>query len=171
MGTVIFEDLVKENKAAFIAGTKEIAAKLGVPYNWLMGLFYIECTLNHRAKNRWTQAVGLIQFLPKTAVGLGTTAEALLAMSNVEQLEYVLKYLMQYKSKIKAFVDLYFAVFRPADVGKYADFVLGSVGGNPAKLAQQNPGFDLDKNNELTKGEVQQAIMSAIPSEYHTYLV
>ena len=37
-------------------------------------------------------ATGLIQFLPSTARGLGTTTDALAGMSSVEQLNYVEKY-------------------------------------------------------------------------------
>jgi hypothetical protein len=41
-------------------------------------------------------AVGLIQFMPKTAVGLGTTTAALAAMSPEDQLRYVYEYFKPY---------------------------------------------------------------------------
>ena len=73
---------------------KRSADYLGVKADHLMFLMWFETarTLNHRITNS-IGATGLIQFMPATAVGLGTTCEKLRQMSNVEQLDYVKKHL------------------------------------------------------------------------------
>ena len=169
--TLIYEDLVKTNKDTFCYKVRLVATELGIPANWLMGVMYIESKLDPKAVNKNSKAVGLIQFTNKTAVSLGTSTELLLQMSNVDQLDYVLKYFKQYKSKLTSFVDLYFAVFYPAAIGKYLDYVLGQIGTTAAKIATQNPGLDLDKNELITKQEVQTKILFAIDKAYHKFLI
>lgn len=163
---LIFEHLVKENQEQFIEKTKYIADQLGVDANWLMGVFYLECSLNHKAQNSSSGAYGLIQFMPSTAVSLGTTTAKLAQMSNVEQLDYVYQYLKPYKSKYNSFVDVYLAVFFPVAIGKTDDYVLKTSTLSAEKIAFQNRGYDLDQNSQLTKGEVSAAILAKIPMEY-----
>jgi hypothetical protein len=52
-------------------------------------------TLSPSARNKRTNATGLIQFMPATARGLGTNIDALSQMSPQEQLVFVQKYLKQ----------------------------------------------------------------------------
>ncbi|MEY3377044.1 MAG: hypothetical protein RL463_1354, partial [Bacteroidota bacterium] len=89
---LVYEDLVKENKEAFIQKVKDISGRLGINPNWLMLVMYMESNINHRAVNPMGGATGLIQFMPFVATELGTTTKQLLNMSNVEQLNYVEKY-------------------------------------------------------------------------------
>ena len=70
---------------------EDICCELQIRPNWLMFVMYFESRLNHRAVNRISGATGLIQFMPSTARGLGTTTDALFNMSNVDQLYYVKK--------------------------------------------------------------------------------
>jgi hypothetical protein len=63
-----------------------------------------------RAKYR---ATGIIQFMPRTAKGLNTTTQALYKMTNVQQLDYVYKYFLPAKGKLKSFEDLYLYTFYP----------------------------------------------------------
>lgn len=167
---LIYDDLVKDNKTEFIAKVQVIAANLGISPHWLMAIMYIESKLDHKAKNPGSSAVGLIQFMSNTAVSLGTTREALLAMNNIQQLDYVAKYYDGYKNKLKHFIDCYFAVFYPAAIGKYFDYQLGKIGLSRAKIAAQNPGMDLDKNEEITRQEVETKILYSIDTKYHQYL-
>ena len=72
----------------------------------------------HQKQDR---ATGLIQFMPKTAEGLGTSTEELSKMSRSEQLEYVDKH---FETNLKGRLgdeggdisDLYMSVLFPAAV-------------------------------------------------------
>jgi murein DD-endopeptidase MepM/ murein hydrolase activator NlpD len=57
------------------------------------------------------RAVGLIQFMPSTAAELGTTSEALAQMSQIEQMDYVQKYLIKRGFKGGGLKQLYSTVF------------------------------------------------------------
>lgn len=147
---MLFEEYVKTNRAAFLAKVREIAERLNINPEWLMAVMYKESRLNEKAVNPTGGATGLIQFMPATAKGLGTSTAALKAMSNVEQLDYVLKYYQPYKGKLTSYPDLYLATFYPAALGKSDDYVIGAKG---SKVSEQNLGIDLDKDGIITKGE------------------
>ncbi|MFP4124573.1 peptidoglycan DD-metalloendopeptidase family protein [Coleofasciculus sp.] len=57
------------------------------------------------------RAVGLIQFMPGTAAELGTTSEALAQMSQVEQMDYVERYLVKRGFRGGTLKQLYSTVF------------------------------------------------------------
>lgn len=157
---------VKENTAAFEQKVVDISKSLGIKPNWLMQVMYIESSLNHRIVNKDTSATGLIQFMPNTARSLGTTIADLAAMSNVAQLDYVYKYLAPYKSKLKRYVDVYMTVFFPAAVGKSNDAVIKTNTLSAATIARVNPAYDLDKNKEISVGEIYKAILKRVPAEF-----
>ena len=113
-----FEEYIKENREEFTEKVNNISNELGIEANWLMFVMWFESRLNPKAVNPVSNATGLIQFMPLTAKGLNTTISELKAMSNVEQLDYVLKYLKPYKGKMKTWVDVYLAVFYPKAMGK-----------------------------------------------------
>jgi hypothetical protein len=69
-------------------------------------------------------ATGLIQFMPATAVALGTTTTALGALTAVQQLDWVERYFQPYKGKLATLADLYMAILWPAGVGKPMEYVL-----------------------------------------------
>lgn len=159
---MIFENLIKENKEQFIGKVISICQKLGVPPEWLMLLMWIETnhTLNHRIQNT-ILATGLIQIMPATAIGLGTTVDKLKAMSNVEQLDYVYLHLKKFKGKYKTITDLYCAIFWPAAVGKPMDYLITSD-----TVAKQNRLFDANRDLDISKQEIHDAIIKQIPAEY-----
>lgn len=151
---MILTDKIQSNKLAFIAEVNSIADYLSVSADWLMFVMYFESRLNPQAVNSKSGAVGLIQFLPSTAKSLGTTAEDLLKMDNVEQLFYVRKYLAPFRGKIKSLTDMYLCVFFPAAVGKSDDYVLQTGRTSAKTIAQQNTAFDMNSDLQVTKGEV-----------------
>jgi hypothetical protein len=170
MSALIFEEKVTTNGPAFVARVREIAATLGVDPNWLMGTMYLESGLKHTARNASSGATGLIQFMPATAKGLGTTTNALATMSNVAQLDYVLAYLLPWAGKIGSWFDLYLCVFYPAAIGKPDSYTLGNTPAMQALIAKQNAGFDVDKNGRITKGEFRASYLKRLPPAYQTYL-
>lgn len=66
-------------------------------------------------------AVGLIQFMPKTAKGLGTTTDELANMDVIEQMQYVERYLKQFGTNLNTEQKLYMAVFFPRWMNKDID--------------------------------------------------
>lgn len=119
------------------------------------------------------RATGLIQFMPATAAGLGTTTQAIYKMTNVQQLDYVYKYFVPYKGKLKNYADLYLATFYPRaleynnHVGKEKDnYVIGMERGEDfARLiAKQNP-FDMDGDGLLTINDFKTFINKKLPNE------
>lgn len=97
-------------------------------------------------------AVGLIQFMPKTAVALGTTTAALSAMTPEDQLKYVYLYFKPYAGRLHNLGDIYMAILWPAGVGKTDDYVLFDRAKTPTAF-RQNAGLDVNKNGLVTRGE------------------
>ncbi len=153
MDALIFENLVTINKDQFIAKVRSIASKLFIDPNWLMAVMYKESGLNHRAVNSHGGATGLIQFMPATATGLGTTTQSLLAMSNVDQLDYVYKYFQPYKLKILSYPDLYLITFFPAALSKPIDYIFQTTKLPAAVVARFNPTIDINKDGTITMSE------------------
>lgn len=168
MASLILISRVSENRTEFETKVRKIASNLGVDPNFLMIVMYKESLLNHLAVNAKSGATGLIQFMPTTAKSLGTTTAALAAMSNIQQLDYVEKYLRPYKSKFSnRLIDLYLAVFYPAAIGKPDTHIIAKQG---TAVYSQNAGLDLNKNGEITVLDIAHWLQSKIPAEAVTYL-
>lgn len=165
MSTLVYEDFVKENRADFVAKVRKISLWLGIDPNWLMAIMYFETarTMSPSITNS-IGATGLIQFMPTTAIDMGTTTAKLRAMSNVEQLDWVYKYLKTYASKYKKFIDVYFGVFFPAAIGKPNDYVLETKKLSRSEIARKNPAFDNNKDGKITKGEVEATMLKKFPT-------
>ncbi len=67
-------------------------------------------------------AVGLIQFIPTTAAGLGTSHEELAAMSAIDQMDFVKKYFSDKKGKLNTAADVYMAIYYPVAAGRGPNF-------------------------------------------------
>jgi hypothetical protein len=134
---------------------RAIAAQLGTDPNFLMAAIAFETgrTFSASVANQaGSGAVGLIQFMPRTAVALGTTSAALSAMSPVAQLDLVQKYFLPYAGNLHSLADLYMAILWPVAVAKSDDFVLFSQSINPAAY-RQNRGLDVNGDGKVTKAE------------------
>lgn len=97
-------------------------------------------------------ATGLIQFMPSTAVALGTSTAKLAAMTAEDQLNYVYKYFRPYAGRLNNLGDIYMAILWPSGVGKSDDYVLWNRSTKPTTF-RQNAGLDVDKNGSITRGE------------------
>lgn len=104
-------------------------------------------------------ATGLIQFMPDTAVSLGTTTKDLALMTAEEQLLYVDKYFRPYRGRLSNLGDLYMAILFPAGIGKLDDFPLFVEGQKPIRRYQQNRGLDVDRDGIVTRGEACKGIV------------
>jgi hypothetical protein len=113
-------------------------------------------TFNASIKNAvGSGAVGLIQFMPSTAKGIGTSSDALSKMSAVAQLDYVKSYFTRFKGRLKTLEDVYMAILYPAVVGKSSDHVLFQEG---KKTYSQNKGFDANSDGKITLKEISQKV-------------
>nr|DAZ76298.1 MAG TPA: tail protein [Caudoviricetes sp.] len=164
--------MIYENKVppAFAGKVKQIAARLGVNPDHLMAIMWSESRLDPSARNPRGGAVGLIQFMPATAEGLGTTAEKLLKMTGEEQLDYVELFFRPYAARCRTFADLYLACFFPAAIGKPDGYVLQTRRLPARVIARQNPIFDTDGDDRITVGEFRAKLKSLIPDALHPYL-
>lgn len=141
---------------------REIAARLGMDPNYLMAVMAFETGYSFdpaKENGAGSGATGLIQFMPNTAVALGTTTADLAKMTAEAQLDYVEKYLTPYKDKMTSIEDAYMAVFTPAAIGKGADHVLYS---KPSVAYTQNDGLDADGDGKITVGEAAAAVSKAL---------
>lgn len=162
---MVYEYLVKSNKAAFLAKVAEVSAKLGIQPDWLMIVMKMESGLNPQAVNYNGGATGLIQFMPATAAGLGTSTTALFNMSNVEQMDWVYKYFKPYAGRLFSVTDLYMVTFFPVALGKPDNYVLQTSSLHADTIARANPVFDLNKDSAITVGEFKKSVTNRLPSE------
>lgn len=139
-----------------------ISNALGVNPNYLMQVFHAESRVNPKAFNKTSKAAGLIQFMPSTAAGLGTTTEALLKMNATEQLDWVYKYFKPYTGRLNSYADVYFVVFFPAAIGKTDDWVLKTSKLSPEIIAKQNPAINIIKDGKITVGEFKQYLKNTV---------
>lgn len=167
---MVYENLITENRTAFLAKLAEISAKLKVVPDWLMVVFKIESGVNHRAVNAISGATGLIQFMPTTAAGLGTSTAALRSMSNVQQLDFVYQYFKPYAGRINSILDLYTITFFPRALGKPDNYVLQTDTISAGTIAAQNKPYDINQDKQITLKELQDSITKRIPSEALIFL-
>lgn len=151
----------KKVSSAFKARTIEISQALGIDPNDLMAVMAFESarTFSPSIQNPSSKATGLIQFMPKTAVGLGTTTAKLAAMSAVHQLDYVYAYLKPFKGKALDIYDLYMCVLWPAAVGKPKSYVLFA---HPKKAYKLNSGLDTNDDLVVTKAEAASKVVARL---------
>jgi hypothetical protein len=97
-------------------------------------------------------ATGLIQFMPSTAIGLGTSTKQLAAMSAEDQLNFVYRYFKPFAGRLNNLGDIYMAILWPKAVGKNDDYVLWDKGQSPTTF-RQNAGLDINKDAKVTRAE------------------
>lgn len=134
---------------------REVAAKIGAPADDLMAAMAWETgrTFSPSQRNMaGSGATGLIQFMPATARGLGTTTDALARMTAVQQLDYVERYFLPYRGKLRNLGDLYMAILWPAGVGKPDSYVLWDAKTRPTTY-RQNAGIDINRDGVITRAE------------------
>ena len=99
-------------------------------------------------------ATGLIQFMPSTALGLGTTTAKLAQMTPEDQLNFVYKYFRPYSGRLQTLEDTYMAILLPTQVGRPLESVLFSGG----VAYRQNSGLDANRDGKVTKAEASSKV-------------
>ena len=155
-----------ENPDEFITKVKTISKSLNINPNWLLLVMWKESRINPKALNKDGGASGLIQFIPSTAKGLGTTIEDIRNMDAIEQLDYVYKYFKPFIGKLNSAQDLYLVTFLPVALGKEDDFVLQAKGLSPEKIASSNPAIDLNRDGEIKKSEFDEYVLKGVPDSW-----
>lgn len=152
---LLYQEYVKTNEVPFIAEVRRVAGLLKIDPNHLMLVMYAESRLNEKAVNPISNATGLIQFMPATAHGLGTTVQYLKTLTNVAQMKYVYQYFKPYAGKMKTVYDVYKVVFFPVSLGKPTDWVFQTASLNAGLIARQNPAIDINKDGQITVSEFE----------------
>ncbi len=136
----------------FLNAVGSTSGRLGIDAGDLLKAISFETvgTFSPSIKNPNGSATGLIQFIEKTAKGLGTSTAALKGMTRVEQMKYVEKYLAPYKGRMKNLGDVYMAIHWPAGVGKSDDYVMYREG---SKEYAANKNLDKSGDGVVTRGE------------------
>ena len=134
----------------------------------LMAIMRFESGLRPEAVNPTSHAVGLIQFLPRTAADLldlpmtpdreSQAVRAFASMSADEQLEYVEDYLARVLGSRGAATlrDAYMAVLYPAAVGRGDGYIIAQADAASAlgrAVYRQNAGLDTNGDGVITAGE------------------
>ncbi|MEM6685773.1 MAG: hypothetical protein AAF617_08310 [Bacteroidota bacterium] len=169
---LIFEENVPTvYGSTFVDSVIDYSESLGIDPNWLMAVMYFETagTFSASIRNPYSDATGLIQFMPATAIDLGTTIDQLALMSAEEQLYYVYRYYYPYKGRIKSYVDLYLATFFPAAIGKPDNYVLQTRGISASAIADVNLVFDLNSDRQIQVKEIKEVIIGKIPPSWRFY--
>jgi len=133
--------------------------------SWLMTCIAWESGRSFRADKKnlaGSGATGLIQFMPKTAAGLGTSTAALARMTAEDQINFVWKYFKPWKGRLRSLADVYMAILWPAGVGKPEGFVLWDKDSRPTTY-RQNAGLDVNRDGEITKAEAAAKVAALLP--------
>ena len=153
----------------FLKKVEKVAERLGTTPENLLSVMHLESagTFDPCIKNfAGSGATGLIQFMPRTAEGLGTSTDDLCSMNRVQQMDYVEKYFQPYKNRgLDNINNLYMAVLCPAVIGEeiFAYDKTRHAGGinsrtcnraNNNLVYTQNRGLDRDNNGIITVEEI-----------------
>ncbi len=154
----------KKHGVAFKEEVIRIARRLKCDPNHLMAVMAFETgeKFTPDVKNAaGSGATGLIQFMPATARGLGTTTAKLARMSAMEQLKFVEKHFKTAapRKPLNTLSDVYMAVLLPSTVGKPESHVLFH---NPSTAYRQNSGLDADSDGKITKFEAAAKVRSKL---------
>jgi len=120
-----------------------VARRVGVQPEWLANLINAESGFRASAVNKYSGASGLIQFMPDTARGHGTTVEAIRDMSAMQQMPYVEDYLQSkvrshggLQTQEKLFLSVFYPAAIKASTQEYCDQYQMS-----SSVRSQNPGI------------------------------
>ena len=152
----------KKVGAQFKRRVIEIAAEFGIDPNYLMAAMAFESarTFSPSIENPYSGAVGLIQFMPSTARGLGTSTAALKRMTALAQLDYVRRYFLPYKGRLKDLNDLYMAILWPRAIGRPSSHVLFAEGSR--EYRQNNVNTDGVVTKVEAANKVQQHLVEGM---------
>ncbi len=155
-----------KHKDAFANKIKQMADKLQIPPEWIMGIIDSESGFNPRVNNKkGSGARGLLQFMPLTCKEFGYKK---VPNSPLEQLDFCYKYLrsrQKHFGTFKSFTDVKLSVLYPVAVGKSSSFVLYS---SPSTAYYQNSGLDMNKDGAITVSDIESYMRKNYGSLYNS---
>jgi hypothetical protein len=135
----------EKEEPGFLAEVEAMGKRLGIKPHHLLAVMSVESMgFKPWARNPRTNATGLIQFMPSTAEGLGTSIDKLAKMTRLEQLPYVEKYLKEIRD-------------REGMAGMNLDQLYGAVFGGTPHLKGNASDGDNTKNTMLGKMDEEMA--------------
>lgn len=155
----------------FAAGALAMGTHLGWPPDyapWSLSCIAFESdeTFSPSVKNKaGSGATGEIQFMPKIAINLGTTVEALAAMTALEQLEYVRKYFLWCAPRIRSLADMYMAILMPKYIGAPGDTPI-FIKASGYDYYRQNSGLDANTDGKVTVDEAVDRVREKLARGY-----
>ena len=123
--------------ASYASDLVAAAKSVSIDPAWLANIIQLESGGNPQAVNATSGATGLIQFMPSTAQGLGTSVGTLMQLDGKGQMPYVRKYfegVIAAHGPLRSQEDVIAAVFFPAFIGK-------PLAPMSSIVQQQNPGI------------------------------
>lgn len=145
----------------FLRAVEGVAQRTGAQPEHLMAVMSFETGGSFAAgeTNRaGSGATGLIQFMPDTATGFGTSTAELAQMTPVQQLPYVERYLDQHHGRIGSLEGLYTSVLAGHPTGPGEDLWVRGDREYP-----QNAGLDLNRDGRITSDEAATAVRRRMP--------
>lgn len=135
----------------FLRRVISVAGDLGAPPEALLRVMYSESGLRPDIVNPHGGATGLVQFMPGTAVNLGTTVEALAVMTREDQMEYVEKFFKAFHHPaLRSTADLYTVMFYNKNFGKPVIASQTSDNATERQAYDWNKVLDVDKDGQIT---------------------
>lgn len=158
-------------ESSFISSLHAGSARLGLDPNWIMAIMAVETvsTFKPCIRNPYSQATGLIQFMPNTARDLGTSIDSLCGMSQTGQWRYVEEYLrrqIRANGRARDLGSAYMLVFTPIYTQSPDSKVMYRHDGKPCRVDGkmrktaycQNQVYDYaPKDGLITKFEAAEA--------------
>lgn len=147
-----------------VAKMAKVVSNLGWPKSRLSELMACIAwesgeTFSPSVANPRSSARGLIQFMASTAKALGTTSDALVRMSVIEQLDYVEAYFRPYAKRIKNLGDLYMGILWPKAIGLSDTSIVWSKKSDP-KIYDVNSGLDINQDGTILRIECLHKIIN-----------
>ncbi len=151
----------------FLDDVERMCARQDMHAMALLSVMHYETggTFSPRARNPFSNATGLIQFIPQTAQWLGTTTRVLGRMTQRQQLAYVERYFQARRTEGADLSNPHVvatAVFYPLANG-ILDYVIARRG---SRTYRQNRGGDLNRDGIL---HAEEYIRNALGNGYLNY--
>jgi hypothetical protein len=128
------------DSATFKSRVEKFATEYNTTADQFYRVMYAESRILPDAYNKDGGASGLIQFMPSTAKGLGTTTDYIRSLSATQQMDWVEKYFRKAGLRKGATVyDMYALVFFPIIVGKSDDWIIQTKKLSAELVSKSNP--------------------------------
>lgn len=164
-GEVDFDSIqgVRGNRHVTLEFKREVRAmaeRLGTRPEYLMAVMSFESggSFAPDKVNPRSGATGLIQFMPETARGLGTSTRELARMTPVEQLKYVEKYFQSFRGRLNTLEGTYTSVLSGRARPNSSDVLFRR--GTAAYT--QNRELDFNRDGRITSGEATSPVAARL---------